>query len=96
MFSASLGFPRLILVSYFFNFCPSKLTVLATDDEQLDTLRSDIKAMGQVGEIVVKVLRRTEAKVVGRKIEQENLLSDNPSKVHEKALKGQAKSHSIS
>lgn len=68
--------------------------MLATDDEQLDTLRSDIKVMGQVGEIVVKVLRRTEAKVIGRKIEQENLLSDNRSKVHEKALKGQAKSHS--
>ena len=77
-----------------FNFSHSELIVLATDDEQLDTLRSDIKAMGQVGEIVVKVLRRTEAKVIGRKIEQENLLSDNRSKVHEKALKGQAKSHS--
>jgi hypothetical protein len=70
--------------------------VLAIDDEQLDTLRSDIKVMGQVGEIVVKVLRRTETKVVGLKIEQENLLSENPSKVHEKALKGQAKSHSTS
>jgi hypothetical protein len=78
------------------NFFHSELIVLATDDEQLDTLRSDIKAMGQVGEMVVKVLRRTEAKVIGRKIEQENLLSDNPSKVHEKALKGQAKSHSTS
>jgi len=76
------------------NFSHSELIVLATDDEQLDTLRSDIKVMGQVGEIVVKVLRRTEAKVIGRKIEQENLLSDNRSKVHEKALKGQAKSHS--
>jgi urease alpha subunit len=70
--------------------------VLAIDDEKLDTLSSDIKVMGQVGEIVVKVLRRTEAKVIRRKIEQENLLSDNPLKVHEKALKGQAKSHSTS
>jgi hypothetical protein len=41
-------------------------------------------------------LRRTEAKVIGRKIEHENLLPNNPSKVHEKALKGQAKSHSTS
>jgi hypothetical protein len=78
------------------NFLYSQLIVLAIDDEQLDTLRSDIKVMGQVGEIVVKVLRRTETKVVGLKIEQENLLSENPSKVHEKALKGQAKSHSTS
>ena len=68
--------------------------MLATDDEQLDTLRSDTMVVGYVGEIIVKVSRRTEVKVVGLKIVQENLLSDNRSKVHEKALKGQAKSHS--
>ncbi len=70
--------------------------MLATDDEQLDSLRSDTKVMGQVGEIVVKVLRCTEPKAVGWKIVQENLLEDHPTSVHEKALKGQAKSHSIS
>jgi hypothetical protein len=70
--------------------------VPATDDEQLDTLQTDIEYMDQLGEIVVKVLRRTEAKFVGRKVEQENLLEGHHSRVHEKALKGQAKSHSVS
>ena len=73
-----------------------KLIVLATDDEQLYTLRSDTMVMGHVGEIIAKVSRRTEVKVVGLKIVQENLLEHRPSNVHEKALKGQAKSHSIS
>jgi hypothetical protein len=49
--------------------------------------------MGAVGEIVIKVLRRTEAQSVGLKIEQDSLLDGHPSTVHEKALKGEAKSH---
>jgi hypothetical protein len=49
--------------------------------------------MGAVGEIVIKVLRRTEAQPAGLKIEQGSLLDDRLSTVHEKALKGEAKSH---
>jgi len=56
-------------------------------------LHSDIEVMGAVGEIVIKVLRRTEAQLVGPKIEQDSLLDGLPSTVHEKALKGEAKPH---
>lgn len=70
---------------------------LATDDSKLANVCEDMRRMDQVGEIVVKIYR-------GGKIED---IDGNPAtpavnlggaetSVHEKALKGGAKSHSAS
>ena len=71
------------------------LTLLATDDEHLKNISKDAKKIYGVGEIILKVFNSgpitttfdsnsSPSKVLG------------PSTVHEKALKGQAKSHSTS
>jgi hypothetical protein len=48
--------------------------------------------MGVVGEIVVRLCRGHYYKPEGKKVVHKQLLSKLPEEVHEKALKGQAKS----
>jgi len=52
--------------------------------------------MGQVGEILVKIYRGDKGEPSQNKLGTTfNPLGDGRGKVHEKALKGQAKSHSV-
>ncbi|PMD38440.1 hypothetical protein L207DRAFT_585338 [Hyaloscypha variabilis F] len=67
----------------------------STDDENLDALETDKSLMNKVGEIVVKLHRRHKSHFIGPKVEHDAPLDAPPSVVHEKALKGQAKSHGI-
>jgi hypothetical protein len=46
--------------------------------------------------IIVKLYRESEARLVPRKSWSTNFGSGDASEVHEKALKGQAKSHGVS
>ncbi|KAF7939035.1 uncharacterized protein EAE98_001371 [Botrytis deweyae] len=72
--------------------------ITTTDDSKLASIKEDATRLSGVGEIVVKVHRR------GEKIRSKNqskrlnapkkLAADSPVLVHEKALKGQAMSHS--
>lgn len=52
--------------------------------------------MNQVGEITVKVRRYDRGYALGGSAFVDKKLGDHPAKVHEKALKGDAKSHGIS
>lgn len=69
----------------------------ATDEDKLQDLKTDSKLMLGAGEILVHVYRATEAKWEPAS-EQSNVEAPPPTitKVHEKALKGQAKSHTTS
>lgn len=70
---------------------------IAGDDEKLQDLNHDARSIGSVGEIEVRVERRTEGVVAGKKVVKEDgLESKHPSMVHERALKGQTKSHGVS
>jgi hypothetical protein len=51
--------------------------------------------MNKVGDIVVKLHRRDKCHFIGPEVEHDAPLDEPPSVVHEKALKGQAKSHGI-
>lgn len=67
----------------------------ASDDHKLADVHEDMKRIDQVGEITVHVYRAGVATLdpdyVSRDID-----GDAVSEVHEKALKGQAKSHATS
>ena len=67
----------------------------ATNEEDLKTLRIDFPLMRKVGEIVVKLHRRNKSRFIGPKMQQRVCLNEAPPTVHEKALKGEAKSHGI-
>ncbi|KAE9368743.1 hypothetical protein N431DRAFT_347016 [Stipitochalara longipes BDJ] len=67
----------------------------STDDDEFDALPTDVPIVGKVGEIVIKLHRRYKGRFIGPKVQQDAPLNEPPSIVHEKALKGQAKSHSI-
>jgi hypothetical protein len=69
----------------------------AMDDDNLANVQEDRKRIQDVGEIVVKVYRGGETKDVTRTTPARNVdLRSVGDKVHEKALKGDAKSHSAS
>jgi len=69
----------------------------AMDDDKLANVREDMKRIQDVGEIIVKVYKGGETKDVTRTTTARNVdLRSVGDKVHEKALKGDAKSHSAS
>ena len=68
---------------------------IATDDAKLDSIKRDSKLVKSIGEISLWVYRKSEA--VRSKIQNPRPGSGTEvvSEVHEKALKGQAKSHRV-
>jgi hypothetical protein len=64
----------------------------ATEDAKLVSVSTDAKRMGVIGEIMVKLYRAECYEREGKKVVHQKLLSKGPEEVHEKALKGQAKS----
>jgi hypothetical protein len=65
------------------------------DDEKLKDVKEDLKVIRKIGEIEIKVFRTSEGTSVEAK-PATSLASSMPAKVHEKALKGDTKSHGIS
>ena len=59
-------------------------------------LVDDRADLSRLGEIVIKVFRRGESLPVGPKIVEDSVLHEHPTVVHEKAMKGDAKSHGTS
>jgi hypothetical protein len=73
------------------------LTFPAMDDDKLATVQEDMKRIQEVGEIIVKVYKGGEIKDTTRTSTTNNIdLHSVGDKVHEKALKGDPKSHSAS
>ncbi|KAF7888086.1 uncharacterized protein EAF02_002627 [Botrytis sinoallii] len=72
--------------------------ITTTDDSKLASIKEDATRMSVVGEIVVKVYRRgerTRSKNQSKRLNvPKNLAAVSSESVHEKALKGQAMSHS--
>jgi hypothetical protein len=69
----------------------------AMDDDKLANVREDMKRIQDVGEIIVKVYKGGETKDITRTATARKFdLRGVGDKVHEKALKGEAKSHSAS
>lgn len=68
--------------------------ILAADDNLLETAHEDGKALSSVGEIMVKVFRRTKSIKAGPKV-TESIIKSSPMTVHAYALKGQIKSHAV-
>jgi hypothetical protein len=67
------------------------------DDSRLDQVKHDEERIATIGEITVQVFRKSEPQrstTISRK--PVSLSIDNLSEVHEKALKGEAKSHAVS
>ena len=72
------------------------LTFPAIDDSKLTDVKKDMKYIDKVGEITVKVYRGGETESISGISGRNTKLGRRASSVHEKALKGQAKSHSTS
>jgi hypothetical protein len=69
------------------------LTCVATNDDKLESIKNDARKIKSAGEITLKVFRSSEAtKSKGRG--NTKLKGFEFKLVHEKALKGQATSHS--
>jgi hypothetical protein len=69
----------------------------AMDDDKLANVQEDMKRIQDVGKIIVKVYKGGETKDITRNATAGNVdLRSVGDKVHEKALKGDAKSHSAS
>ena len=71
------------------------MIILATEDHQLKTIGDDSKHIAKVGEIEVKIWRGGNEQEILSAVKTPEIKSTS-SKVHEKALKGQAKSHATS
>lgn len=69
---------------------------IASDDAKLNDVKTDTEALARVGEIKVKVYRCNEGQVVKDCAVPLVRSSSIETKVHEKALKGDPKSHSVS
>ncbi|PMD38441.1 hypothetical protein L207DRAFT_599223 [Hyaloscypha variabilis F] len=65
------------------------------DQAKLCSIKDDAKRIGEVGEISVRVFRKSES-ITSQKIFNCSLNSSPGGAVHEKALKGQSKSHGTS
>jgi hypothetical protein len=73
------------------------LTFSATDDAKLADVKEDMERIEEVGEIIVKIYRGGEAEDKTKTAIAGILkLPGVDDTVHEKALKGDAKSHSTS
>jgi len=66
-----------------------------SDDARVGDLKNDTERMGKVGEILVKIYRGDKGEPSQNKLTSFDPLGDGSGEVHEKALKGQAKSHSV-
>ena len=67
----------------------------ATDDSKLAHVKEDAKRMKAIGEIIINVFRKA-SHIKQYFTTHAGFDSSATSPVHEKALKGDAKSHSIS
>jgi hypothetical protein len=68
----------------------------ATDDSKLGDLNKDMKFIDKVGEITIKFYRCGEATDTTKDATAHDVNTKIASQIHEKALKGQAKSHTTS
>ncbi|PVH81478.1 hypothetical protein DL98DRAFT_369823, partial [Cadophora sp. DSE1049] len=68
----------------------------AMDDEKLRDVKEDAKRIGQVGEISIVFHRCSEPTPVRSPGSQSEAGTTGTAAVHEKALKGQAKTHTTS
>ncbi|KAF8860115.1 hypothetical protein BDZ45DRAFT_649240 [Acephala macrosclerotiorum] len=75
-----------------FKFSPIDTT---TDDSKLKDVKKDSEVVGKVGEIQVKVYRAAQPIELKSNALAEDVATSLGAKVHEKALKGEAKSHSV-
>jgi hypothetical protein len=62
---------------------------------KLSSVKDDAKRIGEVGEISIWVFRKTTA-IISKNITNYSFGSNLDGAVHEKALKGQPKSHGTS
>lgn len=69
------------------------LTGVATNDDKLESIKNDATRIKRAGEITVKVFRASEATEIENR-RNKKCGEFEPKSVHEKALKGQATSHS--
>jgi hypothetical protein len=69
------------------------LTGVANDDDKLEKIKNDAKGIKRAGEITVKVFRASETTKL-ENCQNKEPSGFEPKSVHEKALKGQATSHS--
>jgi len=69
---------------------------IATEDSKLADLAEDTQRVKGIGEIVIKVFRKREPVRKPYANSQSSARGDDMEAVHEKALKGEAKSHSVS
>jgi len=67
---------------------------LATDDSKLARIKQDTKRIGQIGEIKLTVYRASLDTLCQDQHTRDNAHISDLSHIHERALKGQAKSHS--
>lgn len=68
------------------------------DEDKLKEVKKDAKLMEKIGEIEVKLYRASTISTIPKDMETPRDMSVGLKKlaVHEKALKGQAKSHQVS
>ena len=71
------------------------LTVTASEDDKLSQVKEDAKIIAKTGEIVVYVHRRGDSQLVSTR-DIKTAFTGLGKEVHEKAIKGQAKSHGTS
>lgn len=67
---------------------------LDVNEKNIQTIKEDIGRMKNVGEIALHVFRASETRPSTCRIGNDGLLFSKKVEVHEKALKGDAKSHS--
>lgn len=69
----------------------------AADDAEVGNIIRDRERIDQIGEIMIRVYRNSEAIPIMPTLEDtehESLLDNRATKLHEKSLKGDSKSHS--
>ena len=76
---------------------PKLLILLGTDDDKLAQVNDDMKRVQEVGEVIVKIYRGSKATDITETTNAKSIDSSAmANKFHEKALKGDPKSHSTS
>lgn len=80
------------LSNYVSDPSPLLTVLLAVHDDKIYDLKQDIARISEVGEIAVWVYRESNVQPKGM-MENRDFLGMGEDAVHEKALKGQAKSH---
>ncbi|KAL3425108.1 hypothetical protein PVAG01_04389 [Phlyctema vagabunda] len=67
----------------------------STDESKLDSIKADSRALSKIGEIVLRITKVTEDPVPVKRLEQPPHETNSIGEVHEKAQKGDSKSHGI-